>query len=1013
MRSVIIFFSIFVLFCHSTFSGNSKSTDNPTKNGRVFSKSDEVIPGVVIVKFKQDIIVNEFSKSTNSNSLNNLFERMPIFSLSRMFGYINPATADEISNGKIDLSRIYYLYIDHDADPREIAQELDHADGIEYAEPKYMHYIETTPNDPMLSTQSSAFTRMNVINGWAIGKGDTSVAIATVDGGTFWQHEDLFGNLWINKIEDINGNGRFDLGPPPLGDEDGIDQGGNGFVDDVVGWNFTNNTNNPRGLSSTPSNANHGTNTASNFGAVTHNGIGMAGTSWNCRLISVCASATTDNGVAFGYEGIAYAFANGAKVINCSWGRAGGYSLFEQDLINAAVQAGALVVASSGNGGSDNIGDNNDLFLHYPSGYKNVLGVGATNSTSDAKTSFSNYGVTVPVYAPGSNILSANNSGGYSSLGISGTSFSSPLVAGLAGLVKVKNPGWTPKQVAAQIRVTSDSIDSVNPSFSGNMGRGRVNFARALTESHPGIDIVSVSILTTKGSNLFLQGDTIVVKITMENLLPATANNLSIVATSSDASFSVLSGTANVLSLIQGERVTLPDLRFRVGTITASKDVILKLSWVSNVNARDAFAYRITIFPSLPLWATQASPTQTSLHSVKAVDRNIVWAVGGNGSATMPTVIKTTDGGSNWISVTGNLTNVDLYCVTALDGNRAWVGTGGSVNGDGKIFATTDGGSTWNLQTYPSPLSPFMNGVWMFDNGIGYAQGDPAGGNKFVVLKTTDFGTTWNHLANEPTGASGEAGWNNSFWWTNQNYGWFGTNKSKIWRTTDGGTTWLSGSTSTNSYVVAFKDNMNGIAGHQSGVLRVTTNGGSTWSSVTSPTTSNITGAAYLPGTTSAWISITTNPYRSTNGGTSWTIQSLYPFSGSLQHISFVDTSFGWAVTSNGEVLKYQVPGVTSVDPDFSVYLPQKFELGQNYPNPFNPVTTINYQLSMNSYVNMKVYNILGVEVATLVDGYKEAGYYSVCFDASSVANGLASGLYFYRMQAGSFVDIKKLILMK
>ncbi|HCV43668.1 MAG TPA: hypothetical protein DGH68_09305, partial [Bacteroidetes bacterium] len=100
-------------------------------------------------------------------------------------------------------------------------------------------------------------------------------------------------------------------------------------------------------------------------------------------LLPVCvASATSDGSIAYGYEGIAYAYLRGAKVINCSWGRTGGYSFFEQSVINAATQAGALVVVAAGNGTNNNgVGKSNDITSDYPAGYKNVLAVGATNST--------------------------------------------------------------------------------------------------------------------------------------------------------------------------------------------------------------------------------------------------------------------------------------------------------------------------------------------------------------------------------------------------------------------------------------------------------------------------------------------------------------------------------------------------------------------------------------------------------------------------------------------------------
>jgi photosystem II stability/assembly factor-like uncharacterized protein len=988
-------------------TGSLNSAVKPLFNRvqRVFNPNEEVIPGVVIVKFRPGVEVIEGTARTNVLELNQVFNGEGIVSFTRAFPFVRQPTAEQRADNYVDLTRVYLAEISSAADPRLVASRLGVLESIEYAEPKFMNYINDTPNDPLLSNQNSMFTIMNAYNGWTIAKGSAAVPIGVVDGGTYWQHEDLNPNMRAKPAEDINGNGRFDLGAPPAGDEDGIDQDGNGFIDDVIGWNFANSTNNPRGLASTPQSAAHGTATASHFGARTNNGIGMAGSSWNCSMIAICAaSPTSDNGIAFGYEGIVYAYANGAKVINCSWGRTGGYSGFEQDVMNAATQAGALVVCAAGNGTNNNgIGKLNDSAPDYPPSYKNVLAVGATSSTSDARASFSNYGRTVPVYAPGVNIYSAFNGGGYGNGG-NGTSYSSPLVAGLAGIVKSFHPTWSPRQVALQIKTTCDSIDGVNPSLAGNLGRGRVNFARALTESHAGIEIKSATIRTPGGRTLFLQNDTIVMTLTVQNILFAPANNLVFTATSSDASVTVLQGTVNAGNLAAGQELILPPLQFRVGTLTSSRDVVLRLDWVSNSNERDSWAYKVTVFPSIPLWETQASPVTIGLFSVKALNQNIVWGAGGSGSANAPVVVRTANGGTTWINATGNLSGQDLYCVAAVDSNRAWVGTG-----SGRIYATTNGGASWTQQVYPGTQSPFINAIWMFSNGTGYAMGDPASGGRFVVLKTMDFGLTWAHTI-EPVGGSSEAGWNNSLWMTDENHMWFGTNASRVWRTTDGGTTWASGSSgATNSYAVAFKDNNNGLVGHSTGALRTTANGGATWTTTSSPTTSPVQGMTFLSGTNFAWVSGGAVPYKSTNNGTSWTNQTVYPISGTLNHLSFADTSNGWAVTSNGEIIRYRAPGTTAVEPLSSSGSPRSFALLQNYPNPFNPATQIEFWIPIAGHTVLKVYDMLGREVATVVNEMKSAGQHSVTFDAGR----LSSGVYYYRLTVGALSETKRMLLLR
>ncbi len=929
--------------------------------------SGQVVPGVVVIKMRAGISIPSGGLLKGSGREAELLKSAGVSSIQKAFPAAGRLPVVESNVGKVDISLIYFAKIADGQDPVAIARRLDQSGEFEYVEPKYMSRVLDTPNDPdYAANQASYFNQMNAPAGWAITKGDSNVVIADVDGGTYWQHPDLKPNV-------------------------------------VGGWNFANNSNNPDGDPiNTPHNYAHGTATASHFGAATNNGVGMAGSSWNCRLMPINASSPISdaNGIEFGYEGIQYAYSHGAKIINCSWGRTGAVSRFEQDVIDAATQAGALVVAAAGN---DTLVS--DSSPEYPANYRNVLAVGATLSGIDSRAIWSNYGLTVPVYAPGTNIWSALTDGSTGN-GVSGTSYASPLTAGLAGLVKSLHPTWTPRQIATQIRMTSDSIGP-------NLGHGRINFGRALTETHAGIEILSSSLLTPQGGKLFLPGDTVVLNMTVRNILFAPATGLSFFASASDAILQPLQGSTGSLTLAAGDSLVLPPLLFKVGSMSASNDVLVKLDWTdvaAGVNEHDAFAFKVRVFPIPPTWEQIQSPTFTGLWSICAVDKSTLWTAGGNGNATAPVVLRSRDSGTTWMDVTGNLTGVDLYCVNAIDSSRAWVGTG-----DGRIFATVDGGKSWSPQLYPTPQSPFIDGIKIFPDLSGFALGDPAAGAKFVVLTTTDGGSHWTHLTNEPVGLAGEAGWNNSFCWTDKTHGWFGTNDNTIWRTSDGGGSWLSGTTpEANSVAVSFGDNTHGMAGYPSGGLSVTTDGGATWSALTSPDSFAITNISYVPGTSYVWIADAGTPFMSTNRGGTWTSQITFPFDGSIYHGTFIDTTAGWMVTSVGEVLRYHASVSTSTLPPTS-NLPVGYALEQNYPNPFNPTTTIRFLVPIRSRVRLTVYNILGEQIAEVVNKEFDAGSYGQVWGGA-----LASGIYFYRIEATSidnpgekFVEVKKMLMIK
>ena len=300
------------------------------------------------------------------------------------------------------------------------AVDLIDADLIEYVSPDFIRKVSAVPNDQRYSELWGMSQSNNVdINGpEAADKAsfaDTSdVIVGVIDTGIDFNHPDLKNNMWTN--------------PQELSGVSGIDDDGNGVIDDIYGYNAINNSGNPFDDNK------HGTHCAGTIGAKGNNGIGVAGVVWNVKIMALKFLSSSGSGSDSGaIKAISYAVSmrnrgGRLKVLSNSWGGSG-YNPGLLDAINSANSAGILFVAAAGN---DN--KNTDVNANYPSCYDapNVLAVAAVN-TDGSRASFSNYGAnTVDLAAPGVGILSTVPGGGYASL--SGTSMATPHISGVAVL---------------------------------------------------------------------------------------------------------------------------------------------------------------------------------------------------------------------------------------------------------------------------------------------------------------------------------------------------------------------------------------------------------------------------------------------------------------------------------------------------------------------------------------------------------------------------------------------------
>ena len=312
------------------------------------------------------------------------------------------------------------------------------------AEPNYILKADVTPNDPR-SNEQYALDLIGAKQAWDTRTGSTGagrVVIGVIDQGIDFNHPDLAANIWINPGE-IAGNS--------------VDDDGNGFVDDVRGFNFVNNNGATFSGSATEDHASH---VAGIAGAVGNNGVGVAGVNWSVGLMSLRFLDEDGFGDTLdAIDAIQYArtmrnlwdTTGGTKganirVLNASFGGA----LFSQqflDAINQANTAGLLFVAAAGNVDNGTIEPNNDLVPHFPSNFDapNIISVAASNA-GDALTSFSHFGATtVDIAAPGNAILSTTPNNTYSFF--SGTSMAAPQVSGAAALLWAQNPNLTVQQV--------------------------------------------------------------------------------------------------------------------------------------------------------------------------------------------------------------------------------------------------------------------------------------------------------------------------------------------------------------------------------------------------------------------------------------------------------------------------------------------------------------------------------------------------------------------------------------
>lgn len=927
------------------------------------------------------------SVTRHSKTSDDLKRRFRIQSTGPAFKTLDKIRGKSLPGSKLHRLTEHFEHLERwvvsdDISAHMIASKLSQHPDIEYAEPVPVNKLLYTPNDPEYDAGNQFY--LSVIKAaaaWDTDTGDPNVLIAIIDSGIDIDHPDLQGNLWTNPNESLNQ----------------ADDDNNGYTDDINGWDFFNDDNDVR-----PSSGNtHGTHVAGIAAATTDNGVGVASISFNASYLPLKIGSDDGSSLAFGYEAILYAAAMGADVINCSWGSTQ-YSQTAADIIKQVTEDGSLVVAAGGN-------DNNQS-IYYPAGYTEAIAV-ANTQNDGTKSLSSNYGPFIDVNAPGTNIYSTfpNNTYGTSS----GTSMASPVVAGLAALIKSTFPDIDNDQIRAQLLGTATRISLGNDTDKYLIGRGQVRADVALGNlvQHPELIAHTVSDEPGNNNGVLEAGETIQISGTIKNFgIETTGARLVVESLNTDKLEIISNGTQDLPTLSHSETFAFTPVQMRItNSATIDEKVIVKFNYeLSDGTTFDAI--EVTLLPSYATLTANSIEVSTDGYG------HIGYSDYPDNSVGTGFIIRSTstqvqqvfntpllyegglffgDGGSNSPSnnefrisdhlrgSSGSQSNIDfeisqpvhlkqqngdqvaeLVYTDVNAGSEAY-----NIQVSQESYAYGDTGhdqyliSIYNFQNDSStPLNDFNAGLFFdFDLPGGNLSGDDYGVyddvNDIVIMQP-------------------ESG---------DNVGLY------IGLTAIGGihTPWVINN--------AIEDNN---AGFYFGLYDGFTDE-EKWTALSTGLTS--------AGSQNREVS-------SSDVSISASAQPIALSPGESEKVGFIiaygttkDQLLTQITNARQRAEDRQLTTIERIQEPGSEH-PTKVSISSVYPNPFNPTTTIEYTLDQSRQVQLAVYDQLGRQVQLLHDGRQSRGTYKATFNG----NQLASGIYYILLKAdGAVLDRKAVTLLK
>jgi len=947
--------SIFFSFKNNDDKKTIKGNNNYFKLAEGLTEVD-YIPNTIIFKLKERnrnvARINEIDNVSINAALSGLNANV-----RKMFTDAVKPSQELSSTGEknADLSLIYIIKYNSSENIEEAVNEIYNSGEVEYAQPKYVYKVLFNPNDPSIGSQYF-LNKIQAQAGWDLQQGDTNVVIGIVDTGTDWDHPDLIGNIKYNYADPING----------------IDDDVDGYIDNYRGWDAADDDNDP--MVGASGNQTHGSHVSGCADASTNNAIGVASPGFKCKFLPVKSSLNSDPNayLVAGFEGIKYAADHGCNVINCSWGGGGG-GQFEQDVITyATINKNALVVCASGN--------NNSSTTFYPAGYKYVLSVASTNS-SDLKSSFSNYGNTIDVCAPGSSIHSTVYNNSYATW--DGTSMASPIAAGTCAIVKSQFPAYNALQVGEKVRVTCDNIDALNPSYTGKLGKGRINMLRALTVNSPAVRLNSY-VVTDGNNNVPQPNDTIIIVGTFRNYLDATAN-LSVEITTSSTAVSLLQGSA-----VFGAIPTL-------GTVTNNSNAF-KVRVNSNAPANSIVEFKVTYtdgsYTDFEYFNVVVNPSYFNMDINK-----ITTTINSRGNFGYNDYSNNTQGvGFKYNNETSLIFEGGLLC--AISNSQV----SDVVRGSNQNFQNADFTNIIPFQiTQPGIISNQDGSAKFNDNGAGATKIGievslssysfiATADEDYVMMKYKIKNTNASAVNNFYAGLFGD--WDIGVQGDLNKADWDPVNQmGYIWRTdnTPGTYAGMSLLSSSNPAYWAI-DNDNTVPNNPWGIYD-----GFTDQEKYQSLSSGIgrTQAGVTVGRDVANV-LGSGPYSIPSNGEITIVFALI----AGDNLNDLKT--------NAIAAKVKYNSLLSIV-NYNSEVPDNYSLSQNYPNPFNPTTNIKFAIPVAGFISLKVYDLSGKEVSNLLNENLQQGTYEVQFDATN----FTSGVYFYKVITEGFVETKRMLLVK